>query len=110
MTAFTLGVRLGGLHAVELLVDGLFPSGLLFLLFYLLLPFGILLLRKVAAHYTEGNAYSVMDVRVCMILLAFFLGIVGAAYNGHFYIADGPPNYFMPAMVGLSFQVSLNCI
>ncbi|CAI5448953.1 unnamed protein product [Caenorhabditis angaria] len=99
--SFTLGVRAGGLSLFYTPIREIFGYFILFLLTYGLFP--IIGLNIAYASFKKHITES--EFKVLIITWAFFAGVFSIANNIHYSLGDyGTPTYFMPIIVGLTFN------
>ncbi|CAI2351465.1 unnamed protein product [Caenorhabditis sp. 36 PRJEB53466] len=97
--AFTLGIRAGGLPFLYFTVREVLGHFIIFMLTYMFLP----LVGLNIAVLFKKEKLNVHEYRVLMIVWAFLCGVFSMIANIHYSLSDyGPPNYFMPVIIGLT--------
>ncbi|PIC34911.1 hypothetical protein B9Z55_014426 [Caenorhabditis nigoni] len=97
--SFTLGIRTGGLSIFHYPLREVFGRFIVFTFTYLFLP----LVGANIAVLFKKEKLTIYEYRVTMIVWAFLCGVFSMITNIHYSLADyGPPNYFMPVIVGLT--------
>ncbi|EGT54098.1 hypothetical protein CAEBREN_08984 [Caenorhabditis brenneri] len=100
--SFTLGIRAGGFSFLYFPIREILGRFIVFMFTYLFLP----LVGANIAVLFKKHKLTVYEYRVTMIIWAFLCGVFSTINNIHYSLSDyGPPNYFMPVIVGLTAHV-----